>query len=63
MIKLNGKSYVDKYYKLEETRKKYGGIEQNFTLSSEVKSLSNIAKVTFNKKTEKMIRKQKDSRR
>lgn len=62
-LKLRGKTYIDKFYEEEEIKKKYGTVEQKFTLASEVKSLSYLAQVTFNQKTQKMIRNQKDSRR
>ena len=50
-LKLRGKNYIDNFYEQEEIKKKYGNIEQKFTLASEVKSLSYLAKVTFNQKT------------
>jgi len=44
-------------------KKKFGLNEKKFTLASEVKSLSYLTEVTFNKQTRGMIRNQKDSRR
>ena len=39
-MNLKGKSFIEKYYKEEEIKKKFGAGQQKFTLASEVKSLS-----------------------
>ena len=55
-FKSNGKTFIEKYYKEEEIKKKFGAGQQKFTMASEVKSLSYLQKITYNQGTRKMIR-------